>query len=460
MVSPVPVEILDQILSELSPADLRNARLVCHSYALLAARHLFCEVFVWHNQESLQNVDQILSHSVFGHHVRNVVYSEVSLPHPQYEDFDTWFGNLDHINKKLENLEDYYKAYILRTQYDKRLRADGTLKSRIFGKLALMTNTLNVYVNPDTRSGGEDRASISRVTRETLCRPNYWVGSDGRYPEPCMDILHSLFGSRSQIKLLEGHQLKSAGFDDPWSQLDRIGRHLRHLTLRFQPNQPPLRICNLAKIQQILEEGLMLETLELMFSLNWSGYPFILFGQIWAKEVHYRSLKRLKLSGVRTPQSRLMDFLTRHAPSLRSLELCDIDFEWKEAWDETCAGSWTDMIHFLEQHLNLTSVSLSGIFTNRWDEGWISGSRERRHHVFHHMMLEGKLIYGASKHKPVTELLKYRIEQYILKGGVCPLDMPPGRNDKDLWRYWNEIGDYSWHLCGDDLHPLFIEIYL
>ena len=150
MATLVPPEVLDQIFSELSPVDLRNARLVCQSFAPSAARHLFREIFIWPNKECLQNLDKITSHSAFRQHVRSVIYSDTVFP--WFRDFNQWYSQLSTSRKTLENPEDYYHAYVLRTQYEKDLGANGVLQRKLTGALALMPNLKNVHVNPHMHS--------------------------------------------------------------------------------------------------------------------------------------------------------------------------------------------------------------------------------------------------------------------------------------------------------------------
>ena len=110
-----PPEVLDQIFSQLSPADLRNTRLVCRSFTFVAAQHLFSEVFVSPNQECLQNLECIVSHSTFRQHVRSVIYSEQVLP--CYRDFKEWLSHVDSTARALDHLENYYDAYVLRIKH-------------------------------------------------------------------------------------------------------------------------------------------------------------------------------------------------------------------------------------------------------------------------------------------------------------------------------------------------------
>ena len=115
MLDSAPTEILDHIFSELATADLQNVRLVCQSFSLLAARQLFCEVFVWPNQQCLQNLDHIVSHSTFRQYVRSLVYSEVVLP--VFWTYREWFDDLDSTTKSLDYLGDYHDAYEFQIEY-------------------------------------------------------------------------------------------------------------------------------------------------------------------------------------------------------------------------------------------------------------------------------------------------------------------------------------------------------
>ena len=437
MAALAPPEILDQVFSELSPVDLQNVRLVCPSFALSAARHLFRKVFIWPNKECLQNLDRITSHPAFRKYVRSVVYSERVFP--LFGDFDDWRFRLSTSTKTLENLEDYYQAYVLRTEYEKDLRANGILKRKLTRALALMPSLEHVYVNPLIHTRG-DKASILRVSQETLCEPLLFAEDSSATSKQRCEMLESLCDSNSQIKVLEGRLLGRETLDHPSAPLHSLGRRIRRLTLRLFGYEHYSTVC-LVGLMQVLEKAIGLETLELSFYVREVGYaPVVLFDQIWPNVVHYSSLKCLSLTGFRMSQLRLLGVLSLHASTLRSLQLIDIDFEWKEARDNICAGSWTDTIHFLEEHLNLTRAEFVGVLTNRWNEAWFFEDKEDH------------IICGC-QNKPLTETLKYRIEQYVVEGGICPLDLPRGREHDKKMDYWLEIGDCSFRFHPEDCDP-------
>ena len=435
MAALAPLEILDQIFNELSPVDLRNARLVCKSFALSAARHLFREIFLCPIKECVQNFDRITSHSTFREHVRSMIYSERVLP--WFDDFDQWESRRDTSStalKNLENLKDYYQAYVLRMNYEQDVQATEFLKRVLTRALAVMPNLVDVNVNPILQTRDMKKATILRVSRETLCEPYNFPGPYfGTYMRRC-EMLESLCDSNSQIKVLEGRLLTRETLDRPSVPLHRLGRQIRHLALKVfgYEDRPTVGLLGL---RQILEKALELETLQLSFYTGEASRPIIPFDQIWPNVVHYSSLKNLDLSVLRMSQLRLLEFLSLHASTLRSLHFYDIYFEWMEARDHICAGSWTDTIHFLEEHLNLTSVEFEGVLANGWNEAWFF---EYEDHI------------DDYDYKPLTETLKYRIEQYIVEGGICPLDLPRGREKENKMDYWLEIGDWTcrWHPEG------------
>ena len=355
MLQSPPPEVLDLIFSELSPADLRNTRLVCRSFTFVAAQHLFSEVFVSPNQECLQNLECIASHSTFRQHVRSVIYSEQVLPF--YRDFEEWLSHVDSTAEALDHLENYYDAYVLRIKYQATLQADGVLKSKLTRALALMPNISNVTVNTELELCPitQDRASVLRIARETLCRPWHCSKSNSEYPWHVRNLLESLHDSGTQIRLLQGYWLNLMELNHPSSPFKYLGQQLRHLTLQSRYHRES-RTYGVVGIQQILTEALLLETLELSFDVSIHAYAKVNFSQLWAKAVHYRSLKQLTLAGVRTSQPSLKEFLTLHAPTLRSLKLDEVGFECKNPRDEN--GLWKDTIYFIERHMNLTAVNL------------------------------------------------------------------------------------------------------
>ena len=447
MATSAPPEILDQIFSKLSPADLRNIRLVCQSFALSSARHLFRKVLVRPKQECLQNFHNITSHPALRQYVRSLVYKVYrECVFPLYKDFHEWFLELDPSSKTLESLEDYYQAYVVHIEYEKGIRANGIFRSKVTEALAMLPNLTKVYVNPDVRYR-MGKGSVLRECEPCHMRRNSHDSSGSESIGSRCDVLDSLRDSRSQIKLLEGPGLACQNVSNPSQRLQYFDRQLQHLALKvFSYKDHP--VVGLVELRQILEKALKLEVLRLSFDLTEAYTPTALFDEIWPRVIHYSNLKRLELGCLVVSQLRLMSFLSLQAPTLRSLELSEMEFEWEEARDNNCQGSWTDTIHFLEERLNLTRVNFVGLLTNGWDEEWYFEARDDR-----------SIYPFLYEDRPLTETLKYRIEQYVTKGGICPLDLPRGREYKRKIDYWREIADYSctWGVAdgyhADGYHP-------
>ena len=436
MLALAPSEILDHIFSELSPVDLTNVRLVCRSFSLLAARQLFCEVFVWPNRQSLQNLHHIASHPYFRQYVRTMAYSQAALP--VYSSYPEWLDQLHSYSRYREHPGGYHEAYEFEIEYQKILRANGTLKSILTRALALMPNLTNILLsNPWCNAEGRDKASMLRVARGTLITPVF----DEVSPWQATNLFESLYDSGRQIKLLKGSGLSLAVFAKPSARLDIFGPQLRHLHLHCRHYTRSLPY-GIAKLAQILKQTRALETLELGIVLMYSTRRMVFFfRQFWPTAVHYHSLNRLSLSKIRVPQTDLTDFLTLHAPTLRSLELRDVEFELKKVRGEICADSWVGMIHFLQRHMNLTNVNLASWLSNGGDEIWCSS--------FRHFPEDSDLDDSMSEKSlecPIENTLKYRIEKFIVEGGECPLDIPHEREHEDPEIYWTEIGDETWYL--------------
>ena len=390
---------------------------------------------MWPNRQSLQNLHHIVSHPDFRQYVRTVAYSQAVLPvHPSYPE---WFNHLNSYTRLKEHLGDYYAAYELQIEYQKTLPADGTLKSILTRALALMPNLTNIHLSdPWWMTERHGKTSMLRVARETLVPPVFHEEP----PWQATTMFESLYDSGRQIKLIKGFVLSLAELDNLSSRSDIFGPQLRHLHLcygyytDFLPN-------GLARLVQILKETRALETLELGFTIYSSPWSRLFFCQLWPTAVHYRSLNRLSLSGIRTPQTALTDFLALHAPTLRSLKLSTVEFEYKKVRGEIYAGSWVGMIHFLQRHMNLTNVNLELWLSNRWDETWS---------LWHNQIDEDRdsddSMFKKTLECPIENTLKYRVEKFITEGGECPLDIPQGRKHEDPKIYWTEIGDATWRL--------------
>ena len=259
------------------------------------------------------------------------------------------------------------------------------------------------------------------------------------YPDQFGDLVRAVYASGVSLQRLDGSGISWRCFEDYSDSLARILQGVNNFSLEF------VRVDDASKEESQLADGAPqkrgdllgealngapgLQTLEISF--HGRGTLSIQSFQCLPLRMHWPSLKRLKLEAIVTSQLALMNLLSRHARTLKSLELGHILLDWREARDGTCAGSWTSMIRFPHQELSLTDVSLHGDLSNGFDEFW-EGSTERWHPD------------SLAQLPPLEETLKFKIERYIVEGGVCPLDNPDDGDEDAREEFGYAIEDYSW----------------
>ena len=80
-------------------------------------------------------------------------------------------------------------------------------------------------------------------------------------------------------------------------------------------------------------------------------------------------LKTLSLKAARATKRDLRAFL-RHASTLCSAELSNIDFRKAKNADEYGRGSFARFLQFLHEEMSLKQVRFDGALSNGWDGAW------------------------------------------------------------------------------------------
>ena len=455
MANSAPLEVLEQMFFSLSIPTLKNVGLVCQSFHYAAEKFMFREVLLLPNAESFATLRKISRHARLKYYVKNLVYSGKMLF--RYNNYDEWYSGLgrrtsqpladDYEYTKAMNREQFdeeelkkrYARYCFWVESEKRAQFNGNARRWMSEALSLLPNLASVTL---TRRLERNWPGIKVklpgcIAQESLCEPDTWAGIK-YYPDQFGDLARAAHASGVSLECLDGSRICWRGFEDYSESLARVVQGVTHLSLEFQ------RVDGAFKnrrdmLREVVNSASELQTLEISFIfLDNQGGPRMQLSHFLSRHTHWSSLRRLKLEAIATSQLELIDLLSRHATTLRSLELGHILFDRREAEDGTCAGSWTDMIHFLRKKLSLTDVSLHGRLSNGFSEAW-DVSSERSWRDVHYEKRDAQL-------PPLEETLKFTIERYIVEGGVCPLDNPDDGNEFDRDDFWHAIEDYSWSI--------------
>ena len=444
------------IFFSLSIQTLENVRLVCRSFHYAAERLMFRELLLLPNAESFTKLRKISEHARLKGYVKSLVYSGKILK--RYKDYEDWYDHLgrDYYSSLDDDFEYYYEyrramsclrfdeeelkqryaRYCFWAESGKQVQLNDNASRWMSEALSMLPNLASMTLarRHEPNWVGIKVKLLGRIAQESLCEPNTTAGIK-HYPDQFGDLVRAAHASNVSLQRLDGSGICWRGFEDYSDSLARIMQGVKHLFLQFRTTD------GASKERRDILRGVVhstsgLQTLEISFYFIRS--PPMQLSQFLPRHMLWSSLKRLKLEAIATSQVALMDLLSRHAKTLRSLYLGHILFDRREARDGICAGSWTAMIHFLRQKLSLTDVSLHGMLSNAFDEGW-EASTERWWRYQHFTTRNAQL-------PSLEETLKFKVERYIVEGGICPLDNPNDDGGLDRCSFWHSIRDYSWQV--------------
>lgn len=460
MANPAPLEVLELISCSLSIKDLKNVRLVCQPFYYAAERFLFSEVLLLPNAESFAKLRIISRHERLQNYVKSLVYSGNMLE--RYSDYEDWYSHLvrstgepsddDYeYNRAMscleideEELKQCYARYCFWVESEEQVQMNDNARRWMSEAMSLLPNLTSVTLarRYEPNWPGIKVKLPSRIAHESLHNPSTWAGIK-HYPDQFGDLMRATCASGVKLQRLDGSGICWRDFEDCSDSLVPNAQGVSHLSLELEGFEDEEWDRKGAMVREVLNSASGLQTFEISFKPAFDyGGRFLQMRTFLPHHVHLSTLKRLKLEAICGRQFELIDLLSRNAATLRSLELGYITFHHGLGKNDTRTGSWTVMIRFLQQHLSLAEVSLYGnlgnglgygenecwgVYTERW---WRHSNDSNR----------------DAELPPLEETLKYRIERYIVEGGVCPLDNPNDGTLDDRRSFWEGIQDYSWHM--------------
>lgn len=433
----------------LPQTDLKSVRLVSHIWDEAAQRLLFQSVILKVNLRSFEKLQDISKHHKLSKHVRAISYDGRTLSvDPVRKGFTDWlqfcagsnlgfFGSVqDNFMEQfsMQQLQDHYFNYCQYLFGQEHILRRGNEQKLLVDALRLLPRLERVeYAAPQAFDGEFIRvapplASLSRLAQEILTEPDSVHGyreSEGHF----WTLLQSAYlsGRGKTLCSVQGSDLDL----ERWNTIATSSRRyykalpaLRHLCLEFElVLDDDVQTTSLADMVANLPSLLSLRLSFDYLSFE-NPYASINLSQIVDSTLTWQYLSKLSLQAVVTTEEFIRDLLSRHANTLRSLELSNIRFKVTTASRKReKQGYWVRFILFLGQDMSLTHIKFNGAFSNSWDEGWTtSDADDRRHHRQ----------VGIPTEWP-TDCLKYRIERYITKGAECPF-RPRTENDSgDCW---------------------------
>jgi len=468
----LPTELITEIHSYLSYADLKAVRLVSKAVSAPASRELFRVILVKVNMTSFRSLSEISKHEELSNYVRTVRYSGKMLPNhgdldddpdnPHFDfwvdDFERWLeGGVGHgISADLadqfdqDQLEFYHWNYSCYCRGQYRILAGDNHVRRLTNAFKSFKNLAGVSYERNRYNkaieGPITLAKLSSVGQHTLMEPD----SESGVPYQAQQFFALLKAVRANesinLKSLRGTGLEINSFNaypGGTALLDAL-TSLSRLTLHF--SRAHFVDGDGRKIARLIGRAPLLESLQLSFEFSTfeTTEDVIKLEELLDKGSHWKALKTLKLQAMATDPEILTQLLHRHAPTLRSLELGHIDLRPLGGYNAAPAESWVTIIQFLQENLKLDHVRFHGNFSNRQNEGWVTYDEATKHS----RLLRSTPAASMVRYK--QDCLRYRIEQYITRGGVSPFTArsPPGMDypldDEYHGLNWIYEEDESW----------------
>jgi hypothetical protein len=341
------------ICALLSRPDLKSARLVSRSWAESLLPPLLETVFLRTDLLSFENLQEISRDTKLPRHVTKVVYDGRTLDgRAAGRGFQHWLRFTagtglglvpearDQLSSQLDDqeLERCYVNFHRRLFGQEYVLRRNNAKEMLVAALQKLPNLTAVeYVVPSVLDTGlsctaPPLQSLSTRAREILAAPESYPGyreSEGRFwtlvQSACVAgharRLRTVRGSHLDLKRWNAAAAASLGdCIDAWPTL-------QHLSLEFVRDQHGAR--DASTVSGIIASAPSLRSLRISFGTFSSDEPHAVLHvpQVIYPTARWEHLGRLSLQAVVTTQRCLQGLLLRHAVTLDSLELFEINFE-------------------------------------------------------------------------------------------------------------------------------------
>ena len=452
---PLPAELLLEICKNLDQADLKRCRLACKAFSYAAEISLFRQVVLKRNVESFMRLRLIADHPRISVLVKALCYSGKMFYNAHLcKNIDEWAESfaIRELSRNLtpEELQVHYQKFCAHRHSEQLVGRYDIETQNLTSAIAKLPQLDEVCFDYGEHHSLLDDDSIrldqfSSVAWETLVEPE-WPGGAKFHAGQFTALLKAAHRFQRPLHTVKALSVPWRAFQqskevsDMMASATKACQHLQ-IELIFVPDQGNRR-ANLAKL---ISSSPYLQTLEISFDCQYASHGIytVMLSKLFEAGAHWTNLNRLKLGTVKATDTSLMNLLTTHATTLRSLELANIYLEGYQRDGKDYHGSWVDIILFLQRSLSLGTLRLGGYLSNGLDEAWCLHDPDESEH-WHNRDL--RLEEGSC--------LKHRIERYIVEGGTCPLPMPHEAKASGGWNYIDSGGDSSWAFTSELLEHL------
>lgn len=452
-----PAEVVQMICTGLSTADLKSMRLVCRKLSHMVAPSLYRSILLKPNVGSFRRMQSIAAHPRFRNYVKTLVYSGImlqplgkySMSEKGYRKANGQGSSAEAYSYAIEEFKESFTDHLFADPH--RKYCDGEWRKRtpkILGReYAYLVNSMRSlprleevcydsgeHCSSPSHDGPIGLNNLTSIGRDVLVEPIPTGGHKCRIEQPTL-LLSAAYTAQKNVTSIRASIVPLAAFE----QLDHIYIALTEVTracqiFSLQTSFDPFHRIGESVLSSMLANAPLLHTLELSFGRLSDDYSPGIVGLkgLFDQRKHWPNLKRLQLQGMYAIESLLMEVLTLHASTLRSLRLGDIRLREHERLPSADNyGSWVSIIQFLQSSMGLQHMSFEGTLSNGWDEAWCIRDPD-----------QGKVWNTSMQESAVGLCLKHRVERFVVEGGDFPL-VKWGRNPcgayNNSWVFYNQL---------------------
>lgn len=482
----VPPELLDEIIRDLLPLDLKALRQTCHRLATLTAPRLFQSIVVVPFEDSFKNLKCLAGHAQLSGHVQHVTYVAKTAGGIIYsfEDFKVdvlrlpdakgirrvpytdslqldWGHKIEEYpSKKLYGLYHAYNALCMKSVSDNAKHVEVVSLAPALRKL----DNLKKF----TVTGGhwidQPRCILRALEQAGLYSSRFIRALDvnGRLESL---LAAAKFAGRPihELTILDLSEHKGTISQDFWTAMSSVVSDMQSLYLQAGSyNDEGLK--SHLQLPFLLQQCSVVRFLELDLQRGMYSAPALVFKILFTRKPENLSVQDLRLRNFSVTETDLVKGLSGMSQSLRSLVIENVTLRHQPEFyknkttkglGKADSGCWTKVLRGLSQDLNLSHFSLEGYLRNAVGGQFISTYRRRPFELVtdrkrgQYLEVDHKMVDVVKKQNNIVlpryylvheaDCLRKRVERFVTDGGPCPLET---REDSEkIPSSW--LGDYS-----------------
>ncbi|KAL9616983.1 MAG: hypothetical protein Q9160_008210 [Pyrenula sp. 1 TL-2023] len=482
----IPPEVFNEIISDLSPLNLKALRQTCIRLADLTGPLLFRNVVAVPLEDSFKNLLALAEHPQLGRHVQHLTYVAKTTGGIMYsfEDFkvdvlrlpDTkgirripytdslqldWGHKIaDYSSKKLNELYHAYNILCMKSISDNSKHVEVVSLAPILCKLP----NLRKFTVTGGHWNEQPKAILQALEKAGLYSSRFIraLEVNGRLESL---LAAAKFAGRPirELTILDLSEHKGTISRDFWTAMSSVVSDLHSLYLQAGSyNDEGLK--SHLQLPFLLQQCSQVRFLELDLQRGMYSAPALIFKILFACKPERLAVQDLRLRNFSVTETDLIGGLSSMSQSLKSLVFENVTLRQNhqgcrnkdpDSLRRTDSGCWTQVLRALAQDLTLERFSVEGHLRNASGGQFISTYKRRpfelvndrkrgrylevNHRVVDAVKKQSSILLPQYYLLPENTCLRKRVEQFVISGGPCPLETrAEGGKPPASW-----LGDYS-----------------